>query len=213
MHYPVANSPEEFAEFLVDYQQKMSVEIDTLIVQTVFQILCYKKLKSAIIVFQKYTSGHPDIGPKTPYDFELINFVWLMLRSIAQRNLAYFTELVETYQQVLARDSNYFSYLDKIGQLYLSLPPASNCQSRSQGGFLGNLLKEFIGQKPIAPEIVDENEEFDEALATDPFVVGPLPPGVLSEQDVDMSASTSGTPSPSKSAQLPEKHEADMDLD
>lgn len=213
MHYPVANFPEEFAEFLIDYQQRMSVEIDTLIVQSVFQILCYKKLKSAIIVFKKYTNGHPDIGPKTPYDFELINFTWLMLRSVAQRNLPYFTELVETYQQVLARDSNYFLYLDKIGQLYLNLPPANNCQTRTQGGFLGSLLKEFIGQKSNEPEIVEEPEEFDEALATDPFVVGPLPPGVLSEQDVSMGASTSGTPSPSKSTQLSERHEAEMDLD
>ncbi|KAH7711321.1 hypothetical protein AAVH_21361 [Aphelenchoides avenae] len=179
-HYLLADDPEGFANFLIDLQQRCGVEseYDLFIAQAVLhvsycmtieevilfevQVLCHKKLSVANQLFQQYTLRHPLVASPPPYRSPLLNFIWLMLLSLQMKNLVYYTELIEKYRPTIDRDPCYKHYLDKIGQLYLGLPPP---QRESGGGLFSMLMKGLAGKKDTSAEDADllsddEEEEF-----------------------------------------------------
>ncbi|XP_044731601.1 Golgi to ER traffic protein 4 homolog [Chrysoperla carnea] len=116
-------------------------ETDLFIAQAVLQYLCLNNKLTATEVFKTYTEVHPNIKTKQPpYALPLLNFLAFLLQAVESKNLAAYTILCEKYQPSLNRDPSYAKYLDKIGQLYLGVPPP---RQRANGLF-GNLIQNLL---------------------------------------------------------------------
>uniref|UniRef100_A0A0N5ARC5 Golgi to ER traffic protein 4 homolog n=1 Tax=Syphacia muris TaxID=451379 RepID=A0A0N5ARC5_9BILA len=144
-HFMLSDEPEEFAKFLVDYQQKDGCgnEKDLFAVQAVLQLLCNRRPRTASLVLVNYCKDHPSISDKPPYNFPLLNFARYLILVIRAKKVEMFTRLIETYD--FHRDPSFTRYLDKIGQVYLGVPAP-----QKQSDFLGNLLKGLVGSSQTA---------------------------------------------------------------
>jgi len=109
-------------------------EVDVFIAGTVLQYLTFKKHIVAALALKVYTENHPAIARGPPFKHPLLNFIWLLLLAIEQKEtIAAFSTLVEKYKPSLQRDPAYFDYIDKIGQHFFGLPQPQ----RPRGMFSG----------------------------------------------------------------------------
>lgn len=165
-HFMLSDEPEKFAKFLVDFQRRHGNESekDLFIVQAVLQMLCNKRPRTASILLREYCQEHPNISNKPPYNLPLLNFARYVILAIRTKRVEVFTRLLEVYD--LQRDPSFIKYLDKIGQVYLSVPPP-----QKQSGFLGSFIKGLIGpgqpdgsseSSSTAENEISEDEQFNE---------------------------------------------------
>ncbi|MCP9264922.1 hypothetical protein DINM_020070 [Dirofilaria immitis] len=164
-HFMYSENPEIFALFLTEYQMKYgyTAEKDLFIAQAVMQMLCDRRLKSALKLLQSYCDTHPDIRSGFPYPFPLLNFLHFAIICIAKREVTYFTVLVEQYENEINRDPEYKQFLDRIGQIYFNLPQPQT----ARGGFLGNMIKGLL--KTPGNESAEEYEnDSEEAIYISP---------------------------------------------
>uniref|UniRef100_A0A8R1TR36 Uncharacterized protein n=1 Tax=Onchocerca volvulus TaxID=6282 RepID=A0A8R1TR36_ONCVO len=162
-HFMYSDSPETFAAFLTEYQLKYgyTAEKDLFIAQTVMQMLCDRKPKSALKLLQSYCDIHPDIRSGFPYPFPLLNFLHFAIICIANKEVTYFTVLVEQYESEISRDPEYKQFLDRIGQIYFGLPRPQI----ARGGFLGNMIKGLLKTSENESGTTEEFEtDSEEAL-------------------------------------------------
>ncbi|XP_040576412.1 Golgi to ER traffic protein 4 homolog A [Lepeophtheirus salmonis] len=109
------------AEF--HFHQGFPREIDLFVVGTVLQFLCLRKHVTAAFALLTYVEKHPGIKKGPPYAHPLLNFVWLLLIAIENKqSLSTFMILIEKYKTSLERDPSYLEYLDKIGQTFFGVP-------------------------------------------------------------------------------------------
>lgn len=93
-----------------------------------------------MFLFQHYVDFHSDIGHKRPYKAPLLNFIWIVLRSVYSKNLQDFTLAIDAYKDIIhSLDSSLFGYLERVGQIYFKLPPQS-----ASVGFLANIFKSIL---------------------------------------------------------------------
>lgn len=105
----------------------------------------FKKIKDSVFLFRHYVEFHPSIGYERPYKASLLNFVWIVLRSVYTKDLQDFTCVIEAYKDIIhVSDSTLFGYLERIGQIYFKMPSQS-----SSIGFLSNIFKGLIIIKKI----------------------------------------------------------------
>jgi hypothetical protein len=79
-------------------------EVDLIIVNTVLQYLVLRKHIVAAWALKVYTEKHPSIQTGPPYKHPLLNFVWLLLLAIEQKQtITAFSILVEKYKPSLTR--------------------------------------------------------------------------------------------------------------
>ncbi|TGZ70899.1 hypothetical protein CRM22_002930 [Opisthorchis felineus] len=127
--------------FLIALHQRYGLrsEIDLFITQAVLQFLCMRQAPAAVLTFYTYTRGHPRLEPGPPFTrFPLLNFVWFLMLAIERKcTVSVFSLLCEKYGPQIRRDSTYLAYLDKIGQLYFGIKPAS-------GGGMNNLFSNLL---------------------------------------------------------------------
>lgn len=165
-HFMLADDPKKFADFLVEFQRKHGDESekDLFVVQAVLQLLCNRRPRSASILLREYCQKHPEINSEPPYDLPLLNFARFVILAIRARKVEFFTRLLEVYD--LGRDPNFIRYLDRIGQLYLDVPPP-----QKQPGFLGSFIKGLMGSEKsdesagpagsILTNEISDDEQFD----------------------------------------------------
>lgn len=74
------------------------------ITNTVLQYLVLKKHIVAALALKTYTENHPEIHRGPPFKHPLLNFIWLLLLAIEQKEtIAAFSTLVEHYKPSLMR--------------------------------------------------------------------------------------------------------------
>ena len=79
-------------------------EVDVFIAGTVLQYLTFKKHIVAALALKVYTENHPAIARGPPFKHPLLNFIWLLLLAIEQKEtIAAFSTLVEKYKPSLQR--------------------------------------------------------------------------------------------------------------
>uniref|UniRef100_A0A915PU69 Uncharacterized protein n=1 Tax=Setaria digitata TaxID=48799 RepID=A0A915PU69_9BILA len=166
-HFMYSDNPEMFAVFLIEYQLKYgySTEKDLFIAQAVLQMLCDRKPKSALKLLQVYCDMHPDIGSGFPYPFPLLNFLHFTVICIANKEVTYYTVLVEQYESEINRDPEYKHFLDRIGQIYLGVPQPQT----ARGGFLGNVIKGLLKTPENDLGTAEEFETDSEEILCLPF--------------------------------------------
>uniref|UniRef100_A0AC35F6U1 Golgi to ER traffic protein 4 n=1 Tax=Panagrolaimus sp. PS1159 TaxID=55785 RepID=A0AC35F6U1_9BILA len=168
LHFLLANDPEEFSKFLIDYTTTQDIteqdESDNYGAQTVFQLLTYKKLRIAQTFFSIYCRDHPKIRDTFPFrKSPLLNFVWLLLSVLQEKNMNHFVYLLEKYNPILDGDCEYKSHLDKIAQLYFKAPSKSS----KGGGMFGELLKGFFPAGSDGGVGSNDNYSADEEIASE----------------------------------------------
>uniref|UniRef100_A0A0R3RVH3 Golgi to ER traffic protein 4 homolog n=1 Tax=Elaeophora elaphi TaxID=1147741 RepID=A0A0R3RVH3_9BILA len=166
-HFMYSDNPETFAMFLTEYQLKYgyTTEKDLFIAQAVLQMLCDRRLKSALKLLESYADIHPDIRSGFPYPFPLLNFLHYAIICIANKQLAYFTVLVEQYGNEISRDPEYKHLLDKIAQIYMRAPRPQ----AARGGFLGNMIKGLLRSPENESGTAEESETDPEEMLSIPF--------------------------------------------
>ncbi|CAG9534033.1 unnamed protein product [Cercopithifilaria johnstoni] len=179
-HFMYADNPETFAIFLTEYQLKYgyTTEKDLFIAQAVLQMLCDRRPKSALKLLESYSDVHPDIRNGFPYPFPLLNFLHYAIICIANKQLAYFTVLIEQYENEINRDPEYKQLLDRIGQIYMGMPQ----RQTARGGFLGNMIKGLLRSPENESGAIEEFETDSEEMLHIPL---------NDEHDSLLSASTS----------------------
>uniref|UniRef100_A0AC34GYA9 Golgi to ER traffic protein 4 n=1 Tax=Panagrolaimus sp. ES5 TaxID=591445 RepID=A0AC34GYA9_9BILA len=170
LHFLLANDPQEFAKFMIDYttnhDDSEQDESDSFAAQAVFQLLTYKKLRIAQTFFSIYCRDHPSIRETFPFKKSpLLNFVWLILSALQEKNFNHFVYLVEKYNPIMLIYCEYKSHLDRIAQLYFKAPSKSTGMG---GGMFGELLKGFM---PAATESNGSGDDYsaDEEFANETF--------------------------------------------
>lgn len=93
LHFLLANDPETFCQFLIDYTTKANRgenDVDDYIVQAVFLLLAYKKLRIAQTLFIIYCRDHPQIRRKFPFrNNPVFNFIWLLFAVLQNNNVSF----------------------------------------------------------------------------------------------------------------------------
>uniref|UniRef100_A0AC34PVG9 Uncharacterized protein n=1 Tax=Panagrolaimus sp. JU765 TaxID=591449 RepID=A0AC34PVG9_9BILA len=161
LHFLLANDPETFSQFLIDYTAKEGQgenDAEDYITQSVFLLLAYKKLRIAQSLFTIYCRDHPQIRQKFPFrNIPIFNFLWLLFAVLQANNFTLFVYLVDKYRPVLHGDCNHRDYLDKVGQIYFKIPP------KNEGsGLLGGLLKGLLSK---GTEVTKEEFSADEEMS------------------------------------------------
>ncbi|KAK6112811.1 hypothetical protein QQG55_49130 [Brugia pahangi] len=157
-HFMYSDNPETFALFLTEYQMKYgyTTEKDLFIAQAVMQMLCDQKPKSAFKLLQCYCDIHPDIRSGFPYPFPLLNFLHFTIICIANKEITYFSVLIDQYESEISHDPEYKQLLDRIGQIYMGLPQPQPAPA----GFLGNMIKGLL-RSPESESGTAEEFEID----------------------------------------------------
>lgn len=105
----------------------------------------------AIKVFQAYTSKHPLLATKGQFNsYPLLNFIHLILISIARGNPEEFKMLRQVYGNLMEKDKKMNQYFDHIGRAYFGLQPST---PNTMGGLLGNLLQQFMEASDSEDEV------------------------------------------------------------
>ncbi|XP_065317866.1 Golgi to ER traffic protein 4 homolog [Gordionus sp. m RMFG-2023] len=170
-HFIRSSDYESCASMLIDYAVNYGYpnETDLFIAQTVFQYLCLKNQNTAQIVFFSYVKMHPVIHKDNPpFPLPLLNFLCFLLFAIQNKDkLTVFSILCDKYERALKRDPSFFTYLEKIGQLFFGLKPRNSSQN-SFGMFdniFQNLMTNFQGmvapQNPNIPDNLADEDEMD----------------------------------------------------
>lgn len=141
------------ALMLIEYQLHASFEyeIDLMIAQFVFQVLCIKNEQLANNAFFCYTSKHPKIScGKPPFISPLLNFVFFLMVAIDKfrGKSQIFDFLRNQYSNSLNRDPSYQEYLNQIGQIYFS------CEKSSPNDNM-NIFRNLL-QSIFVPELDEE---------------------------------------------------------
>lgn len=102
LHFLLANDPEEFAKFLIDYTTNQDAtqedESDNFGAQAVLQLLTYKKLHVAECFFAIYCRDHPQIRQTFPFKKSpLLNFIWLLLTVLQHQNVSFLFCIHESF--------------------------------------------------------------------------------------------------------------------
>ncbi|KAF6769351.1 hypothetical protein AHF37_10500 [Paragonimus kellicotti] len=146
--------------FLIALHQRYGLrsEIDLFVTQAVLQFLCMRQASAAVLTFYTYTRGHPRLEPGPPFTrFPLLNFLWFLMLAIERKcTVSVFAILCEKYSPQIERDSNYLTYLDRIGQLYFGIKaPRSEVNN-----FFSDILKLFggsdAGDSDAAQDAIDQ---------------------------------------------------------
>ena len=93
-------------KMLIEFQtvRGFPSEVDIFIAGTVLQYLAIKKQIVAAWALKSYTENHPAISRGPPFKHPLLNFIWLLLLAIEQKEtISAFSTLVEKYKPSIQR--------------------------------------------------------------------------------------------------------------
>lgn len=145
-HFLYSNDGASSAEMLVEFaiSDGKEEEYDLFIAQFVLQLLCIRSKQTANVAFITYTEKHPKCESMPPFSLPMLNFIFFLLAAVESQKLATFTALCDKYKPSIARDPDYFQYLERIGENFfgLQLP-----KRKKPKGLLGNLFQGLMGEE------------------------------------------------------------------
>lgn len=148
-HFLHSLDAQSFAHMIVECHLNFGFpsEYDLFLVQAVLQYLSLRNAPCAREFFKVYTENHPQTVKKhidsnskiELYDHPLVNFTNLLLKVIENGNVKAYRSLIDVYKPSLDRDTSLYSYLERVGEYYLSIKKAK----QESKGFLGDLMRMF----------------------------------------------------------------------
>ncbi|XP_047513297.1 Golgi to ER traffic protein 4 homolog [Pieris napi] len=158
-HFLHSNDGVAFATKLIELHTTKGYksEIAMFIAQAVLQILCLKNKEMAQEAFKEYTRSHPNLTERVPpFQYPLLNFLYLLLKVIDQKNAMKFLMLRKSYDKFLKRDPRYFGYLDTIARVWFGISAPGN--RRNTNSMLSGIIKSMLGD-------IDSSDEDGSILA------------------------------------------------
>lgn len=147
-HYLLSKDGIGCGTMLVEISQKKgySNEVDLIIAQVVFQLLCLKEKSTAIQTFNTYVEKHPKIQQqKPPFQTPLLNFLYFMMVLMDEANkLVKFNALCKLYKPTLDRDVAYEKQIQIIKEGYFGAQQLR--QQAGEGGILGQFINNLFNQ-------------------------------------------------------------------
>lgn len=120
-HFLHSTDAESFSQMMIECHRKYGYpsEADLFLTQSVLQFLCLSNLTSAIDFYTHYVKNNPLVDTNKP----LVNFLNFLFAAIKLNKVNLFNVLLELYKPSLDRDTSYYDYLDRIGQMFFNLKP------------------------------------------------------------------------------------------
>ncbi|XP_050671348.1 Golgi to ER traffic protein 4 homolog [Leptidea sinapis] len=144
-HFLRSNDGVTFAKMLIDQHTSEALEVDVeiLIAKAVLKILVLKNKQMANDALKEYTRTHPMISKEKgpPFSYQLLNFLFLLLKAIDENDANLFKNVRKTYENKIQCDPIYSEYLDKIAKVWFGIEREG---TKTQNSMLDGILKSLM---------------------------------------------------------------------